>query len=125
MQNQQVNAPNGAICYKLWPQTILGVYGVAWPGHGVAWPGLGMSCLAWVWRGLTWIWRGLAGSGVVWLGTHAGHEQSQNFGRSHTQARPRHSLKPLIFLRKTDFSRRQQRDGNVAAIRWERQLLRS
>ena len=63
-----------------------------WPGlgiwRGLAWGcrGLGMSGLAWVWRGLAWVWRGLAwvwcglaGYGVTWLGTHAGHEQSQNF----------------------------------------------
>ena len=74
---------------KLHGYGLAWVNGVAWPGDGVAWPGLGMSGLvwvwrglAWVWRGLAWVWRGLAGYGVVWLGTHAGHEQSQNFARS-------------------------------------------
>ena len=57
---------------------------MAWVWHG----------LTWLWRGLAWVWRGLAGYGVVWLGTHAGHEQSQNFGRSQTTpypGRPHHT----------------------------------
>ena len=73
-----------------WPGLCMACPGyMAWPGLGdvVAWPGLDMSGLAWVWRGLAWLWCGLAwvwcalpGYGVVWLGTHAGHEQSQNIG---------------------------------------------
>ena len=93
-------------------------HGMAWPGDSVDWPGLGMSCLAWewrgmawLWRGLAWVWRGLAGYGADWLGTHAGHEQSQ--------ARPRHTVtQATSYTQNPAFPKvsiRPQRDRNVAA----------
>ena len=63
---------------SIWCGLAWGCRGLAWLGY--VWPGLGMA-----WPGLAMVWPGLGmecalpGYGVTWLGTHAGHEQSQDF----------------------------------------------